>query len=107
MEVSQAQSQVDSATKATAVAAHWADTGEFPAEIETVYSPCICRWDRELAMIAFDGWKDAPLKGLTARKNLIAQGEKMRMNMEDGQDAGKKVKKISKPKVEKEPVELV
>ena len=41
----------------TAVAAHWADTGEFPAEIETVYSPCICRWDRELAMIAFDGWK--------------------------------------------------
>ena len=57
MEGSQAQSQVDSATKATAVAAHWADTGEFPAEIETVYSPCICRWDRELAMIAFDGWK--------------------------------------------------
>ena len=57
MEGSQAQSQVDSATKATAVAANWADTGEFPAEIETVYSPCICLWDRELAMIAFDGWK--------------------------------------------------
>ena len=51
--------------------------------------------------------EDAPLKGLTARQNLIAQGEKMRMNMEDGQDAGKKVKKISKPKVEKEPVEFV
>ena len=54
--------------------------------------------------------EDARLKGLTVRQNLIAHcslGEKMRMNMEDGQDAGKKVKKISKPKVEKEPVELV
>jgi hypothetical protein len=51
--------------------AHWADTGEFPAEIETVYSPCICRWDRELAMIAFDGWKSLHYGFKPQSRNLL------------------------------------
>ena len=43
--------------KITAVAEQFADDGEFPGQIVTVCSPCACRWDRELARTAFDGWK--------------------------------------------------
>ena len=39
------------------VAEQFVDDGEFPGQIVTVCSPCVCRWARELARTAFDGWR--------------------------------------------------